>query len=103
MTQFKFEKQLVEFVITADQPFTIVEEPSFRLLFATIKFKIPGADALKNKAMRMYDDKIVRIKETLKVLPQTFTKILMKFKWCILNYLGSQGKVLCHLGRLDFN
>lgn len=67
LTQEKFEKLIMEYILLTDQPFTTVEEASFLRLFSTVKFKIPGADAIKNKIMNLYDTKRAEVKERLKV------------------------------------
>lgn len=76
MTQTVFDKLLVEFIILTDQPFTIVEETAFRKLFSTLPVQIIGADAAKNKANKMYGEKLQQMKDRLKKVEGKFSIIL---------------------------
>jgi hypothetical protein len=61
-----FRKALFRWVVRRDIPFSAVEDPDFRLMFAPLDRPIPSADAIKREVMECYREEAARVYERLR-------------------------------------
>ena len=57
--------KLIEWIVTSQQPFTVVEEPSFLDFVHSLHLSalIPSADTIKRNIFNLYETKIVKVKD----------------------------------------
>ena len=63
--------KLIEWIITSQQPFTVVEEPSFLDFVHSLhpSALIPSADTIKRNIFNLYETKIVKVKDFFQKVP----------------------------------
>jgi hypothetical protein len=64
-------EKLVQWVITSQQPFTVVEEPSFIEFVHTLHpgVLLPSADTVKRNIYDLYEENVGKIKNILQMVP----------------------------------
>jgi hypothetical protein len=68
-TDLAFRDQLIRWIISANQPFTAVEDPEFQQLIklCNSSAKMPSADTVKNSIMKNFNEEKLKIRILLQV------------------------------------
>ena len=66
MQELSFDEKLVRFIVTTNQPFTIVEQPSFRSLFPK-ETKWMVAKTATGKVLKAFEARKLELCEEIKV------------------------------------
>jgi len=96
LTEDCFKESLVKFIVTSNQPFTLVEEEDFRNLISLISknedvTRIPCAKTIKSWVRDMYERELARLKEKL---ASNSSKISFSIDcWTSSNQIPFQGVV----------
>lgn len=65
------QKKLIQWIVTSQQPFTVIEESDFLEFIKTFlpTAKLPTANTIKNNIIEHYDTELKKIKEILQNIP----------------------------------
>jgi hypothetical protein len=65
LSEEEFRKRVVEWVVCGDHPFSVVEEPKFRLMFQPDTI-VPSANTIKHEIMRRHQEEMAHIGNILR-------------------------------------